>query len=38
MHPGLTRALLDTPEDRLLHYAVFFHFAILTIALYKESA
>jgi len=35
---GLPNGLLDTPKDRLLHYAVFFHFSILAIVHYKESA
>jgi len=29
--------LLDTPETRLLHYAVFFNFQILPSVYYKES-
>jgi hypothetical protein len=33
----LSVGLLDTPETRLLHYAVFLHFKILTIVYYKES-
>jgi hypothetical protein len=34
----LASGLLDTPKDRLLHYAVFFHFSILATVHCKESA
>ena len=33
----LLSGLLDTPETRLLHYAVFFNFQILPSVYYKES-
>jgi hypothetical protein len=38
LNSNLTSRLLDTPKAPLLHYAVFFHFKILAIVLYKESA